>query len=136
MRTILPFWILLLFLLAGCSSPSPFTDDPDSLFIGRWAMDRVYEDGEEVTEEHNPNGDRWIEFFPDGVFDSGGQPYGHNSGAWTFDPETGVLYLDSAAGEGDDSFWYVSFDRKKSEMRWKGVRSDFTSRFELVHVKM
>lgn len=136
MRTFISSSTLLLFLLAGCSSSGTFTDDPDYLFVGRWAMDRVYEDGTEVTEEHNPADDRWIEFSPDGVFESGGQPYGHNSGKWTFDPDTGVLFIDSAAGEGDDSYWYVSFDRNKREMRWKGVRSDFTSRFELVHVKM
>jgi hypothetical protein len=107
--------------------------DPADRLAGRWGMERILEEGEDVSARHNPAGERWIAFAADGTFESGGEPYGPNAGRWTFDPETNELYLDSDAGEGDDSYWIVTLDG--DEMRWKGTRSDFTERFELVHVR-
>lgn len=96
-------------------------------------MDTVHEEGQDVTEQHNPAGNRWIEFSGDGTFVSDGEPYGRNSGRWIFNAETRELYLDSDAGAGDDSYWIVRLSG--DEMRWEGARSSFTERFEIVHTR-
>lgn len=126
-------WSLpLLLLIAACQS----TQTPastESLLIGRWDMAQVYDGGEDVTAEHNPAGNRWVAFASEGTFISDGDPYGRNAGRWTYDPATQELYLDSDAGEGDDSYWIVQVEG--DEMHWQGARSAFTKRFEIVHVK-
>lgn len=113
-------------LIPACRTPDA---DPAVSITGRWAMDRVYDGEQDVTAEHNPAGNRWMAFSNDGTFESGGDPYGPNTGRWTLDAATGELYLDSDAGEGDDSYWIVSIEG--DSMRWQGARSAFTERFTL-----
>ena len=100
---------------------------------GTWQMQKVYDNSSDVTEEHNPARDRWITFLSDGSFQSGGEPYGNNGGKWTYDDETNVLYLDSDAGEGDDSYWNLKLNQQ--EMVWSGTKSSFTSRFRISFTK-
>ena len=104
-------------------------DAAEQQIIGRWAMVKVSDGGEDVTSEHNPARDRRIEFRADGAFISDGQPFGRNSGRWEFDPMSKVLYLDSDAGEDDDSYWIVRF--KDKHMNWQGTRSEFAKRFRM-----
>lgn len=65
--------------------------------------------------------------------ESGGDPYGKNTGRWTLDETTNELYLDSDAGEEDDSHWIVRIEG--STMHWKGTRGDFNTRFSIEHVR-
>lgn len=65
----------------------------------------------------------------DGTFKSGGH-FGENTGRWSIDPETGELFIDSDAGENDDSYWFVSF--KDDVMIWTGARG-FGREFVLKH---
>ena len=126
--------VSVLLTFVGCrTTEESQSDSAMAHLMGQWAMDHVYDSGQDVTDQHNPAGNRWISFIADGSFVPDGDPHGRNAGQWIFDEQTSELYLDSDAGEGDDSYWIVSFEEE--QMRWKGARSDFTARFELVHVR-
>ena len=105
----------------------------DTGLIGRWNMAQVFDGVQDVTNQHNPASNRWVEFKSDGSFVSDGDPHGRNTGHWTYDPETRELFLDSDAGEDDDSYWTVSI--QGSEMEWQGARSEFTKRFKVIHIR-
>ena len=95
-------------------------------------MQQVVLDGtQDVTEEHNPESDRYIVLHEDGTFESGGSPHGTNTGRWAFDETARELYLDSDAGENDDSYWTVSFEN--GQMKWQGARFEFSKRFTIYH---
>jgi len=96
---------------------------------GTWQMGQVYDNSANVTDQHNPKRERWITFYKDGSFKSGGAPYGKNGGKWIFYEIDNVLYLDSDAGTGDDSYWILQIE--KTEMNWSGARSSFTERFRI-----
>jgi SpoIID/LytB domain protein len=95
-------------------------------------MVEIIQDAADVSEEHNPYDERSITLNDDSTFISDGRPYGKNTGKWTIDENTFELYLDSDAGDGDDSYWIVKLDND-NEMIWKGTRSDFTERFTIIH---
>ena len=97
--------------------------------IGNWKMVKVLEMSEDVTEKHNPDNSRWIIFNEDSTFVSGSAEKKENTGRWTIDETTKELYLDSDAGEDDDSYWEVSFN--DNLMDWKGRRFEFNKRFEM-----
>ena len=127
-------YILILMLIvpfASCKNierqGAPLRED----LYGRWYIESVFQDGNDVTDQHNPSDNRWIEFEDDGGFVSDGDPYGRNTGRWMMDLENKELYLDSDAGEGDDSYWIVGFEEGK--MQWRGTRSEFTERFVVVY---
>ena len=125
--------------LAGCAPTSRSAAPDDSpatvgrsvgdLLVGRWDMTGVYERGRDVTDEHDPAGDRFIELYADGTFESGGQPYGRNSGRWTYDHARRDLVLDSNLGPEDDSQWVVTL--RGDEMEWGGAGSEFARRFRI-----
>ena len=122
----------IILLMIGCSSPdqaSSSMQEGSGDLLGMWVMGKVIQDTLDVTDEHNPALNRWITFNQAGTFESGGAPYGYNSGTWRFDVDTGELFLDSDAGEGDDSYWIVSTE--DTTMQWQGTRSEFTSQFKL-----
>ena len=96
-------------------------------------MEAIYQDGQDVTEEHDPSDNRWFEFSSDGTFISDGDPHGRNTGRWILNRETNELHIDSDAGENDDSYWIISL--QDDTMRWKGARFDWNKRFELVHLR-
>jgi hypothetical protein len=98
---------------------------------GKWMMHQVLQDGEDVTEEHNPQQDRYIIFWEDGIFESGGTPYGSNTGRYTYAPEEGSLFLDSDAGPDDDSRWKVTIEQ--DTMKWQGVGGEWANRFRIIH---
>lgn len=125
-RTALALAALLAF--AGCATMSA-TATRDAL-VGRWDMDRITDRGADVSDEHNPAGDRYIVLRTDGTFESGGQPYGRNTGRWTYDPARRELGLDSDAGPDDDSIWTVTL--RGDTMEWGGVGSEYARRFRIV----
>lgn len=102
----------------------------DERIMGTWVMDKVYEYNNDVTSEHNPNNDRWIEFKADGTFVSDGTPFGRNTGRWTADNEKSILYIDSDVDD-DDSEWYVTFT--DDETTWKGIGHPRKENTRLVH---
>ena len=133
-------WPVLLVALglAGCrsSAPAPAPEPlapglsrAEAQIVGRWEMDRVLDRGQDATAVHNPNGDRYVVLRPDGTFESGGRPYGTNTGVWTYDAGYRELTLDSDLGEADDTFWIVTVDG--DEMEWAGVRTETARRFRI-----
>ncbi len=129
--------LLVLLPLAACRTAAPpertapVVSAPTMAerVVGRWQMDRVLDRGNDATDLHNPAGDRYVELRADGTFESGGQPYGRNTGRWTFDPGYNELILESDLGDADDSYWIVSMDG--DEMEWAGVRSETARRFRI-----
>lgn len=131
MRNLFILYLLLLLILTSCQ---PETSVFDRL-IGEWKMEKIIQDSSDVTEEHNPFNERTLIFNSDSTFVSDGRPYGKNTGRWNIDESSGELFLDSDAGEGDDSYWLVELENE-NKMLWKGTRSDFTERFMLIHKKI
>lgn len=93
-------------------------------------MESVVQSGNDVTSQHNPKNNRYISFLEDGTFESGGDPFGINTGKYSFD-KSGSLLLDSEAGPEDDSIWDISFE--EDLMVWKGLGSEFARNFILKH---
>ena len=118
---------LAVLALAGCATTASVPTRAD--LVGRWDMERIVEQGTDVSDAHNPAGDRFIVLRADGTFESGGQPYGPNTGRWTYDPVRRELGLDSDAGPQDDSRWIVRLEG--DVMEWGGVGSEFARRFRI-----
>lgn len=124
-------------LAAGCTTTAPADtsgprDAPNrAALVGRWGMEAILDQGADVSDEHNPAGDRYIELYADGTFESGGQPYGRNTGRWTYTPTRRELFIDSNLGPEDDSRWVVTL-RGGDVMEWGGTGSAFARRFRIV----
>jgi hypothetical protein len=116
-------------IVGGCISQH---EDQEKL-TGQWKMHQVCQKEIEVSQEHNPEMDRYIIFHQDGTFESGGSPYGKNTGSYEFDPENQTLYIDSNAGEDDDSRWKVNITG--DTMIWQGIGSTYAETFKLVHLR-
>ena len=123
-RLVLPFF-LVFGLLACNTSPSL-----QSQLVNHWEMASIMQNGQDVSEQHNPKNNRWIDLQSDGTFISDGDPYGRNTGRWTINEQNMELFLDSDAGEGDDSYWIAEI--KEDQVFLKGTRSDFTEQFGMV----
>ena len=119
--------VLLSMLLAGCASI------PENTMVGTWSMHKVLQDGQDVTSEHDPYHERFLVLNPDSSFESGGRPFGENSGSYLYNPIEHTLYLDSDAGPEDDSRWKVSISG--DTMHWQGYGSEWAKAFELIHVR-
>jgi hypothetical protein len=70
----------------------------------------------------------------EGSFVSGRGDYRENTGKWIINEKEKELFIDSDAGEDDDSYWEISIDNDK--MFWKGKKFEFNKRFEIVHRKI
>jgi hypothetical protein len=105
----------------------------------KWFMVKVLELSKNVTASHNPKNNRWISFKADknfsfqGSFESGTGEERENTGKWFYDEKTKEFFLDSDAGEDDDSYWEVSFNA--DSMNWKGRKFEFNKRFEIFYKK-
>ena len=119
--------VLVLLVASGCASTAP-TSERDVL-LGRWDMERIYDGAQDVSILQNPERDRYITLRADGSFESGGQPYGRNTGRWTYDPASDVLALDSDQGADNDSRWRVSL--RGDVMEWVSAGVD-AGRFRIV----
>lgn len=103
----------------------------DRKLEGKWMMHQVIQDGKDVSEEHNPHGERYIIFRDDGTFESGGRPYGSNTGKYEYSPVDGHLFLFSDAGPEDDSQWSVTIEQ--DTMNWQGMGGEWANRFRIIH---
>jgi hypothetical protein len=119
--------LTFLCLLGVAIACRPTSDSPTDLLVNHWDMDQIIHNGQDATQEHDPEDNRWIELYDDGTYTSDGDPYGRNTGKWTLNEETMELYLDSDAGEGDDSYWIVEV--AEDSVRLSGARSEFTKAF-------
>ena len=123
--------IVLPFTLLSCSEDASLTGKIE----GRWQMTKVLDRSADVTKNHNPEGNRWIRFIRDenvengGIFESGRDDTKENTGKWSINGFE--LFIDSDAGDDDDSYWQVIIDG--SEMHWIGQRFDFNKRFEIFY---
>ena len=118
--------LIFIFLTFSCSSGNDIKKE----IIGKWKMTKVKELSEDVTQRHNPDKDRWIRFKEDDeTFESGKGDTKGNSGKWSYNEKENELYLDSDAGEDDDSYWSVTII--KDTMVWKGRKFEFNKRFEI-----
>lgn len=96
-------------------------------------MHQVIQNGEDVSEEHNPDKERFVLFKSDSTFVSDGKPFGRNTGKYLFNSEDNSLFLDSDVGPEDDSNWKVSFSG--DTMKWQGVGTEWAENFILVHLR-
>lgn len=119
--------IALLITLTSC------TNTLEKQLPGKWRMAQVFESGADVTAQHNPKGNRWIEFHKDGTFVSDGDPFGRNTGHWHIDAAKTMLYIDSDL-EDDDSEWKIEI--KGDTTYWNGVGTPRKEGFRLVHVRV
>ncbi|MEQ9405920.1 MAG: hypothetical protein RIM99_20175 [Cyclobacteriaceae bacterium] len=71
--------ITLLLLISGTPL---FSQKLENSVLGKWTMFQVEKEGMDVTAEHNPKGNRFFIFKSDGTFESGGDPYGRNTGRY------------------------------------------------------
>ncbi|PLX24169.1 MAG: hypothetical protein C0597_00130, partial [Marinilabiliales bacterium] len=66
----------LLFLMVDCSPT------PQKQIEGKWMMHKIIQDGDDVTDLHNPFQERFVIMKEDGSFESDGRPYGKNTGKY------------------------------------------------------
>ncbi len=107
-------------------------NQPKNELVGVWKMANVIQSGQDVSAEHNPNNERMIEFKENGRFQTSGRPFGTNEGAYTY--QKNVLFLDSDAGEEDDSYWKV--EMIGDSMRWEGTGTAWAEDFVLIHLRV
>ena len=124
------YFFFVSFLMVSCSASKSLNSE----LSHTWKMMQVTSEGEDVTQEHNPNNDRFIQFKPDGTFKSGGTPMGVNTGKYILDINAGTLFLDSDAGEDDDSKWNVQIG--SNQMVWTGIGSAWHQNFKLTFEKI
>ncbi len=117
-----------LFFLLPFLSPATDID-----ITGTWELHKVIQYGREVTPQHNPYKERYLILREDNTFESGGRPYGKNTGTYTFDTSDRILFMDSDAGPEDDSKWLV--DMRGDTMYWKGIGTEWAESFEMIQVR-
>lgn len=105
----------------------------DNLLEGKWTMYKVIQDGKDVSEEHNPFGERYFQINADGTFESGGRPYGSNTGKYVYNTETNHLFLDSDVGPNDDSNWNITLNADTLLMQ--GTGTAWAERFQMILMK-
>ncbi len=125
------FFLLLTFLVFFSSVTQ--SQNLEERLTGKWKMSKVVQGGQDVTEKHNPKGNRYFIFKRDGTFESGGDPYGINTGRFFVNNLQQSLFIDSNVGPDDDSMWYVSIEGEK--LIWKGFGTEWAEGFELIHVR-
>jgi hypothetical protein len=119
--------MLLMAMLVSCYSNS------ENQIKGRWKMYKVIQEGKDVTEEHNPYSERYLEFNSDSTFKSAGRPFGTNTGKYFFDENTSELFLDSDIGPEDDSYWKLKISN--DTMYWQGYGSEWADNFQIAHIR-
>ncbi|WP_420318424.1 hypothetical protein [Ekhidna sp.] len=110
------------------------TYSQNEALIGKWVMVEVIQNSEDVTADHNPENDRFIVFYENNTFESGGTPYGKNTGKYYYDLSKNRLMLDSDAGADDDSAWKLNIEG--DNMEWTGIGSEWAERFKILHTKV
>jgi hypothetical protein len=119
--------LLITMLFVGCTS------NEENEITGKWLMYKVIQDGQNVTSEHDPYDERFLILKSDSSFESGGRPFGKNTGRYVFSSVDHTLFLDSDIGPEDDSQWKVTI--QGDTMQWRGYGSEWAKGFELFHIK-
>jgi len=119
--------ILITVIITGCQS------NTEKEFTGKWFMYKVIQDGADVTSEHDPFDERFLILREDSTFESGGRPFGRNTGKYLYNSGDKTLFLDSDVGPDDDSYWKVLI--RGDTMHWQGYGSEWAEGFELIHIK-
>jgi len=96
-------------------------------------MHEVLQEGKDVSEEHNPYNERYLVLRSDSTFETGGRPFGKNTGKYHYHSEDQILFLDSDAGPEDDSRWKVTL--RRDTMHWEGVGSEWAEDFEIIQIR-
>jgi len=110
-----------------------YTSDSEDGITGKWLMYKVIQNGKDVTSEHNPNNERYLILKNDNSFESGGRPFGRNTGKYLFNKEDNKLFLDSDTGPEDDSYWKVKISN--DTMYWQGYGSEWAKNFQIIQIK-
>ena len=118
---------LMLIMLLACNSKSEYP------ICGTWLIHRVVQNGKDVTAEHNPQNERYLSLKTDSTFESGGRPFGLNTGKYTFDKNRAELFLDSDVGPEDDSYWKLSV--QNDTMYWQGYGSEWANEFQIIYYR-
>ena len=100
---------------------------------GKWMMYKVIQNSQDVTDEHNPHKERYVILQKDNRFESGGRPYGSNTGDYVFDAEKSTLFLDSDVGPNDDSNWKIEL--RGDTMVWQGYGTEWAEGFKMIQVR-
>ena len=119
--------LFLLGLLMGCTSAS------ENDISGKWMMHKVIQNDQDVTSQHNPHQERYIILKNDSLFESGGRPYGKNTGKYKWNEAEHTLFLDSDAGADDDSHWKVRVGN--DTMYWQGLGSEWAEAFQIIQIR-
>jgi len=119
--------LIFLGLIVGCTS------SPTDEITGKWFMYKVIQNEQDVTSEHNPYNERYLTLKVDSSFESGGRPYGENTGKYVFNEKENTLFLDSDAGPDDDSHWNVTISN--DTMYWQGYGSEWAENFRIVQIR-
>jgi len=114
-------------LIASCISKS------DNSVVGKWWMLQVIQNGNDVSSVHNPQNERFIIFKDDNSFESGGRPYGINTGKYEYNHDAGTLFLDSDSGPEDDSNWKITVSN--DTMYWQGYGTEWAENFRIIQIK-
>ncbi len=122
---------LLLTLLALVLTLNLVQKEPS--ITGKWSMHQVIQAEKDVTSEHNPHDERFILLKEDSSFESGGRPFGKNTGKYEFEPKKQTLFLDSNAGEEDDSRWKVRI--KGDTLYTQGYGSEWANAFQIIYIR-
>lgn len=96
-------------------------------------MYAILQNGENVTDKHDPYDERVIEFRPDGTFISSGRPFGHNAGKYDYKQDSSLLFLDSDVGPNDDSQWKVEI--QDDTMTWHGFGTAWAEDFVIIQTR-
>jgi hypothetical protein len=89
--------LLLFFLGANC------TNRPSKIFIGKWQIINVVENGQFIKLNDN-----WMDLKSDGTFSSyDGNSNKKENGKWVYSEKEKVLSIDDASGNNDDSEWIL-----------------------------
>jgi len=124
-------WTILVSALffVACNSKSAINQN----LTGKWKMERVFEANKDVTDQHNPAGNRWMGIYEDGSFESDGDPYGHNTGKWRYQEKDSTFFIDSDV-EDDDSAWKISLDKDNLVMNGMGTPRQKSFRLEFSRI--
>jgi len=118
---------LAIALLFGCAS------SPNNTITGKWLMHKVIQNKQDVTDEHDPHNERFLVLNPDSSFESGGRPFGANTGKYSFNASENQLFLDSDTGPEDDSYWKVNISN--DTMYWQGVGTAWAEDFQIIQTR-
>lgn len=105
MRYLILFF-LFIFIIKNSFSQNIYISD----LYGKWEVEKIFENYEDISNSMDGQANRWIELFNDGTFNSDGYPFGNLSGSFSFDEDQGELSLESRSNRSGIMTWKVNFE--------------------------